>query len=80
MNPVDTSAQLEVDARYDMLVLHRMAPLWETASLNLLEGAVVAHLGGAGTVTQPSPVIRKGQDRQGVLLQVELIHTMLISE
>ena len=80
MNPVDTSAQLEVGARYDMLVLRRMAPLWETASLNLLEGAVVAHLGGAETVTQPSPVIRKGQDRQGVLLQVELIHMMLISD
>ena len=80
MNPVDTSAQLEVGARYDMLVLHRMAPLWETASLNLLEGAAVAHLGGAGTVTQLSLVMEMGQDRKGILLQVELIHAMLISE
>ena len=80
MNLVDTSALLEVVARYDMLVLHRMAPLWETASLNLLEGAAVAHLGGAGTVTQLSLVMEMGQDRKGILLQVELIHAMLISE
>ena len=80
MSPVDTSAQQEVVARYDMLVLHRMAPLWETASLNLLEGAVVAHLGGAGTVTQLSLVMKMGQNRKEILLQVELVLTMLISQ
>ena len=63
-----------------MLVLHRMAPLWETVSLNLLEEAVVEHLGGAGTATQLSLVTREGQDRSKVLLQVEMAITRFTSE